>query len=101
LSGIFADSKYHNSDFDQLAFLDAQKLQNEYAWLFNTLKHLFIDITKVVFNVQKAEYEYSRPLEYLKPHFRYFVQVAFLDAQEKNVFQWAFETLKYCFIEIS
>jgi hypothetical protein len=47
------------------------------------LKRRFIDFTKVAFyNVQKATYESSGPFAYVKHHFRDFVQVPFLNAND-------------------
>jgi hypothetical protein len=40
--------KQHLSDFDQVAFFDAQEAQNVFAWVFDNLKHRFIDFNKVV-----------------------------------------------------
>jgi hypothetical protein len=41
--------KNHLSDFVHVAFFDAQNADNEFTWPFETLKHLFIDLTKIVF----------------------------------------------------
>jgi hypothetical protein len=40
--------KNHLSGFVKGGFLDAQKSENELAWPIDTLKHRFIDFTKVV-----------------------------------------------------
>jgi hypothetical protein len=37
------------SEFVKVAFFDAHDAENDFAWLFETLKHCFIDFTKVVF----------------------------------------------------
>jgi hypothetical protein len=56
--------------------------ENEFSWLFDVLKHRFMDNTKVLFlDVQKADKEFTGPFIYLKDHFRDLVQVAFLDAR--------------------
>jgi hypothetical protein len=45
----FASLKHHLTNLVQAAFFDAQDAENEFALVFNTLKHLFIDFTKDVF----------------------------------------------------
>jgi hypothetical protein len=74
-------------DSVQVAFLDAQEAKNEFAWPFDTLKHRFVDFTKIVISdVQKAD-QFSGPFAYLKYHFRNFVQIAFFNAQNlENAF---------------
>jgi hypothetical protein len=42
----FASLKHHLTNLIQAAFFDAQNAENEFAFVFNTLKHLFIDFTK-------------------------------------------------------
>jgi hypothetical protein len=53
----FAYSKHQLSESVQVAFLDAQDAENELAWPFDSVKHRFIDFTKVVYlDLQKADY---------------------------------------------
>jgi hypothetical protein len=47
--GHLAYLKHHLSDFFQVAFFNAQDAENEFVWPLDTLKHRFIDFTKVVF----------------------------------------------------
>jgi hypothetical protein len=68
--------KYHFRDFLQVAFLDAQDAENNFAWPLNSLKHAFIDIKFPFQDVQKADNEFSQPFAYLKHHFRDFIQTA-------------------------
>jgi hypothetical protein len=45
------------------------------------MKYRYIDFSKVVLkDVQKADYEFKEPFDYLKYHLIDFIQVAFLDA---------------------
>jgi hypothetical protein len=44
---------------------------------FHTVKLRFIDFTKVVQDVQKADYEFSGTFTYLKHHLSNFVEVVF------------------------
>jgi hypothetical protein len=47
--------KRHVLEFVQVAFLDIQDAEKDFAWLFVTFKHRFIDFNKVAFlDVQKA-----------------------------------------------
>jgi hypothetical protein len=47
--------KEHLIDLIQVALFDSHDTENEFAWHFDTLKHRFIDFTKVVYkDVQKA-----------------------------------------------
>jgi hypothetical protein len=48
-SGPFAYLKRHLSYFVKIAFFDARVAENDFAWHFDSLKHRFIDFTKVVF----------------------------------------------------
>jgi signal recognition particle receptor subunit beta len=50
----------------QVDFLDAHDAENDFARLFDTLKHRFIDFVIVV---QKVDYESSWPFAYLKHKF--------------------------------
>jgi hypothetical protein len=45
----FAYSKHYLSVFINVAFYDAQYAENEFVFPLDTLKHPFIDFTKVVF----------------------------------------------------
>jgi hypothetical protein len=45
----FAYLKHHLRKFFQVTFFHDQDAENEFAQPFNTLKHRFIDFTKVVF----------------------------------------------------
>jgi hypothetical protein len=48
-----------------------------------TLKHRFIDFTKVAYqDVQEADCDFSEPFAYLKHHLSAFVQAAIFDAQD-------------------
>jgi hypothetical protein len=52
----------HPFDFTKVAFYDVQKAENEFAGLFDHLKHRFIDFSNVAFcDIQKADYEFSEP----------------------------------------
>jgi hypothetical protein len=65
VSWPFAYLKHHLSDFIQIAFLDAQNVENELEWHFDTLKHRFIEFTKVVLkDVQKTHNAFPGPLAY-------------------------------------
>jgi hypothetical protein len=66
------------------------------------MKHCFIDITKVEFeDVQKADYEFSGPFDYLH-HLSDFNQVAFFDDEDaENEFLWPYDTFKHRFIEFT
>jgi hypothetical protein len=47
------------------------------------LNHPFIHFTKVVFQYfQKADYDFSGPVVYLKQHLSGFIKVAFFDSQD-------------------
>jgi hypothetical protein len=54
-SGPFAYLKHLLSYIVQVAFFDVQDAQNELAWPFDTLKHPFIDSTKIIFNTYKRQ----------------------------------------------
>jgi hypothetical protein len=41
--------KHNFRDFVQVAFLDAQEAENDFAWPFDILNHRFIDLTKIVY----------------------------------------------------
>jgi hypothetical protein len=88
--------KHHLSEFIQVA-------GNEFVLLFDTLKHRFIDFTKVFFkDVYKARNEFSLPFSYLKNHLSNFVQVSvFYDQDAENEFVGPFITLEYRFIELT
>jgi hypothetical protein len=65
ISWPFPYLKHHLSDFIQIAFLDAQDVENELVWHFDTLKRRFIDFTKVVLkDVQKPHYAFPGPFAY-------------------------------------
>jgi hypothetical protein len=49
ISGPFVYLKYHFHYFVQVSFLDAQKVENEFVWIFDILKNYFIEIIKVAF----------------------------------------------------
>jgi hypothetical protein len=49
MSGPFDILTHHFCGFVQAALLDAQDAENEFAWPFDTLKHRFIEFTKVAF----------------------------------------------------
>jgi hypothetical protein len=53
-------------------FFHAQNAENEFVWPFDTFKHRFINVTKVVFFV------------YLKYHLNDFDQVAFVDVPDSE-----------------
>jgi hypothetical protein len=46
--------KHHFREFVQFD-LDAQEVENDVAWPFDTLKHRFIDITKVEFQTSRRQ----------------------------------------------
>jgi hypothetical protein len=48
VSGLFAYVKHQLSNFVQVVFFGEQNEEKEFAWTFDTSKHHFIDITKVV-----------------------------------------------------
>jgi hypothetical protein len=48
-SGPFAYFKHHFRGLDQIAFLNAQNVENAFQWPFDIMKKSFIDITKVEF----------------------------------------------------
>jgi hypothetical protein len=48
-SGPFVYLKYRFRYFVQVSFLDAQKVENEFVWLFDILNNHFIEIIKVAF----------------------------------------------------
>jgi hypothetical protein len=48
-------------------------------YISTTLKHRFIDFTKVVYqDVQEADYEFAEPFAYLKHHLSAFVRRFFV-----------------------
>jgi hypothetical protein len=57
--------------------------------------------TKVDFSdVQKADYEFSGPIAYLKHHLDEFVRVALFKAQDsENEFAWPWNSLKHRIID--
>jgi hypothetical protein len=48
-SGSFAYLNLHFLDLEQVAFLNAQYVENAIEWPFDIMKNRFIDITKVEF----------------------------------------------------
>jgi hypothetical protein len=47
-SGQFASIKHHLTNLVEAPYFDTKHAENEFALVFNTLKHLFIDFTKDV-----------------------------------------------------
>jgi hypothetical protein len=67
-SGPFTYLKHNLNDLFQDDLFDAHDALNIFVWPFDSLKHRFIEFTKVVFwDLQKTDYEFSGPFTYLKP----------------------------------
>jgi hypothetical protein len=45
--GPFAYLKHHFRDFVEIAFFNAQNVENAFEWFFDIMKHRFIEISKV------------------------------------------------------
>jgi hypothetical protein len=69
----------------------------------DTMNRRFIDFIKfVIYDVQKADYDFQGPFAYLKHHLSDVVQVAFFDAQDgENDLALLFDTLKQRFISMN
>jgi hypothetical protein len=59
--------KNHYRKFVQVAFLDAEDAENDFAWFFDTFKYRFIDFTKVVLKTYRTQIVFAGPFTYLKP----------------------------------
>jgi hypothetical protein len=81
-SGIFGHLKHRFIDFTKVEFCDIQNAGYEFSEFYDHFKYRLIDFTVAFYQVQKADYEFSRPFAYVKRHFHEFVQVALLDAQD-------------------
>jgi hypothetical protein len=79
------------------------RLQKISSYGLTTLWNIASTTTKFVFqDVQKADYNFTKPFAYLKHHFRDFVQIAFLNAQNvEKAFEWYFYIMKHRFIDIN
>jgi hypothetical protein len=55
-----------------------------------------------LYDIQKADYEFSGPFAYIKHQINDFVQVDFFDALDaENEIEGPFDTLKYRFIDFT
>jgi hypothetical protein len=69
--------------------------------VFNTLKNLFIDFTKDVFETSKRQV-FLRAIRLFKLYVSNSSEVGFFDAQDaENEFEWTLEILNHRFIDLT
>jgi hypothetical protein len=81
------------SDIVQVDFFDSWCVENVFVWPIDPLKHRSMDFDKVVFwDVQKLDYEFSKPFAHLNQHLSDFVQVTLIEATMQKMSSYGLST---------